>query len=598
MSTTDTTTAPAPAPDPAPGNILARYARMLTDQGRRDFNRAHLSSAVSGLIQGAALVCLLPASVALASGRPSWGIGIAGWLWLLAGLAVLGAIVDYVNAIVSYNAALNLIRTIHRRLGDRVAQLPLGWFRSSWAGRMSRMVTTEMMNVGESLAHQLGPFLRSVTAAVVMVIGAFIWDWRLGLVLTVSAPVFIAMLRISQRCLSRGKRISTPAEEELSDRIVEFAKCQGALRSCGRSGSFEPLDRANARVLRTERTDLWWGLLANLLYGLTGQLIVVALTVVAARLALGGGLGPLQAIVFIGISLRFTQTLTEIGENLMGVEERRVQLDRLDEVLHAPAMPEPSDSATPPTPGTVELAGVGFGYLPQTPVLEDVSLQVPAGGMCALVGPSGCGKTTIARLIARFHDVDSGVVRVGGTDVRDQAVSDLMAGLSMVFQDVYLFDDTLEANIRIGNQGASQNEMLRAARLAGVTEIVDRMPGGWSTRVGEGGRAISGGERQRVSVARAILKDAPVVLFDEATSSLDPENEANVVAAMEELRRDATLVVIAHKLDTIRTADQIVVLNPDGTVAQTGRHEDLYPVKGRYRDFCLAREEAENWQLV
>jgi ATP-binding cassette subfamily B protein len=218
--------------------------------------------------------------------------------------------------------------------------------------------------------------------------------------------------------------------------------------------------------------------------------------------------------------------------------------------------------------------------------------------MCALVGPSGCGKTTIAKLVARFYDVDRGVVRVGGDDVRDQRTEDLMAQLSMVFQDVYLFDDTLEANIRVGDPNASGDEVREAARLAGVTEIVERLPRGWETPVGEGGHALSGGERQRVSIARALLKRAPIVLLDEATSALDPENEANVLASMERLRETSTLLVIAHKLETIRTADQIVVLDDTGRIAQRGTHEELVGAPGRYRDFCRAREAAAGWRLA
>lgn len=578
--------------------MMPRFARLVSSGGQRTLRRSALISVVSGVIKGAALVLLLPSSIALSTHSPSWELGIAGWLWVFAGLAALGAVVDYYGAILGYTTALDMLRTVYRRLGDRIAQLPLGWFRPSLSGRLSRLVSQEMLMLGSVLAHQLAPLITSVTSALVMMAGTLIWDWRLGIVLAISVPVVAILLRISRRCLDRGKRISTPAEEELSSRIVEFAQCQGALRSAGRSSSFTELEDANAQALNAQRTDLWWGLLANLLNGVVAQSVIIALIVVAANLALGGALGPLQTIAFIGLALRFTQTLNEIGESTSGLEDRRVQLDQIDEILDARALPEPAVSAEAARPGEVELSDVGFGYRADAPVLRGVSLTVPAGGMCALVGPSGSGKTTIAKLIARFHDVDSGTVRVGGTDIREQRTADLMAGESMVFQDVYLFDDTLDANIRIGREEATAEEVREAARLAGVTEIVDRLPDGWETRVGEGGRALSGGERQRVSIARALLKDARVVLLDEATSSLDPENEANIVAAMERMRRTATLIVIAHKLNTIRSADQIVVLDPDGSVCQTGNHEELYGRPGRYRDYCLAREEAENWRLA
>lgn len=217
--------------------------------------------------------------------------------------------------------------------------------------------------------------------------------------------------------------------------------------------------------------------------------------------------------------------------------------------------------------------------------------------MCA-GGAFGFRKTTISRLIARFWEVNQGSVKVGGLDVREQSTEHLMKQLSLVFQDVYLFDDTLEANILVGNPGATHEEVERAARLAGVTEIVARLPEGYTTRVGEGGRALSGGERQRVSVARALLKQAPIVLLDEATSALDAENEANIVAAMEELRRHATLLVIAHKMETIAGADQVVVLGEDGRVEAVGTHQELLARPGTYQRYWRQREQASGWRLA
>jgi len=321
------------------------------------------------------------------------------------------------------------------------------------------------------------------------------------------------------------------------------------------------------------------------------------ITMTASR-AVGGTMEPLVTVAIIGMCLRFTTMIDEIGANVMGMEERRQMMNHLDTVMDAELMAEPERRTDLPAPGAVGLDDVVFGYRVDEPVLDGVSLEVPARSMCAIVGPSGSGKTTIARLLARFWDVDSGTVRVGGTDVRNMPTAQLMEQLSMVFQDVYLFDDTLAANIRIGNLAADDGQVRWAADLAGVTEIVERLPHGWDTRVGEGGRALSGGERQRVSIARALLKRAPIVLLDEATSALDAENEANIVAAMEELRRTSTLIVIAHKLETIAAADQVIVLDDAGHVAQHGRHEDLVEAEGPYRSFWEQRARAHGWTLV
>ena len=342
---------------------------------------------------------------------------------------------------------------------------------------------------------------------------------------------------------------------------------------------------------------------------MAAQVVVVSLIIAIGLLAVGGSVSPVEAIVSIGLLLRFTQILVDIGTLASAFETRRPVLDLSHEVLSAPELPilpaspdqDPASCDQGPacSGSAVALTDVSFAYEADHPVLRGVSFQVAPGTMTAIVGPSGCGKTTIARLVARFYDVDAGSVSVRGRDVRQWDTAQLMAQLSLVFQDVYLFDDTLEANVRIGRADASDEDVKEAARLSGVDEIVERLPLGWNTRVGEGGRALSGGERQRVSIARALLKAAPIVLFDEATSALDPENENRITDAMGALRRNATLIVIAHKLDTITAADQIVVLDHAGRVAQVGTHAELYSQSdGQYRAFWQARSRAAGWRLV
>jgi ATP-binding cassette subfamily B protein len=316
-------------------------------------------------------------------------------------------------------------------------------------------------------------------------------------------------------------------------------------------------------------------------------------------LAVSGTLQPIPALAFMGLALRFTSTLSAITESAMAAESRRPLLDSIDEVLTAEPLPEPSTPSELSAPGTVEFRNVTFGYgTAPDPVLRDVSFTVPSGRMIALVGSSGSGKTTIARLISRFYDVDSGTVLVGGTPVTEQTTEQLMGQLSMVFQDVYLFDDTLEANVAVGRPDATREEIRTAAALAGVTEIVNRLADGWETRVGEGGRALSGGERQRVAIARALLKKSPIVLLDEATSALDVENEANIVAAVERLRQEATVVIIAHRLDTIVAADQIIALTDDGRVEAQGTHEELLASHGTYAQFWDRLRSAQGWHLT
>ena len=581
--------------DMAVMNFIPRCRRMLGDS--TILNRVLVFSTIYGLFEGVSIFALLPAITSLVTGQPVLGLGVTGWIVVLAGLAVLGGVANYFQLSRGYSVAMFFIRVAHDMIGNRVATLPLGWFNKPLAGKLSRMVSTELMMAGEIIAHFVSPFISNLVVSLVVLVLTYTWDVRLGITLTVATPFFLLFVALSTKLNKKAKDISEPAEVELSNRIVEFAHCQAALRSCGRSANYSELTTANQEWLRAKRKELWLNLAGNVVGNSFSQSIVVTLVFMSAQFAVGGTLQPVEAIAFIGLCLRYTQVLTGITDTTAALEDRRPVLDAIDEVVTATPLPEP-DTATPePTPGTISLDHVAFSYEDGTPVLRDITFAVPAKTMVALVGPSGCGKTTIARLISRFYDVTAGSVKVGGVDVREQTTKQLMANLSMVFQDVYLFDDTLEANIRIGREDATMAELHEAARLAGVTEIVDRLPRGWDTPVGEGGRALSGGERQRVAIARALLKQAPIVLLDEATSALDPENEENVVVAVDKLRETATILVIAHKLDTIRKADAIVQLRADGTVEDIGTHEELFARGGTYRSFWDHRAAAQGWQL-
>lgn len=577
-------------------DIIPRIKRMLKEQ--RLINTTIWFSIAAGLIEGVALCLLLPCVTALANNEPVWGLGVWGWVIVLSILAVVSAIVGYVQSLRGYQTALDFLVNVHKKVGDQVSSLPLGWFNRPLAGLLSRLVANELVMTGEIIAHMLSPIIQRVTASIVLLVFAWTWDWHLGLACTISIPVFLLLVLCTTGLINKGKSIGEPTEVELSNRLVEFTHCQAALRSCGRSTHYSKLDSANATWLKAKRRKLWYEIAGNLLGGAFTQVVIVTLISLAANLAVGGTLEPVATIAFIGLCLRFTHTLVGITETAASLEERRSALDSIDDVLTAQPLPEPTESTAQPTPGTIDFEDVTFGYGSDKTVLNGVSFHVPNRSMVALVGPSGCGKTTVARLVSRFYDVDSGAVKVGGLDVREQTTATLMKSLSMVFQDVYLFDDTLEANIRIGNPDATDEEVHEAARLAGVTEIVQRLPHGWETSVGEGGRALSGGERQRVSIARALLKKAPIVLLDEATSALDPENETNIVAAVDKLRENATVMVIAHKLDTIRKADTIVQFRADGTIEDTGTHSELFERGGTYRAFWDTRAAAQGWQLT
>lgn len=603
--------------------LISRLREPLSAAGRTNFRQVTALSCIVGVVRGLSLIAFIPAAIALTSGRPAWGMNLTAWLIVLALCALASFITEYLLAMRSYMVSFDFLSNMHRAIGDKVASLPLGSFRADTAGKMSRLVSRELMLLGEMFAHMYSPFIAAIVTSLTMLVGITVFSPALGLVCVLAIPVIAGGVWVARVCLNSGSALKEPPAQELSHRIVEYATKQGALRACGRSSSYKPLERAEDTYGKAARRSLIRETIGQVVNGMAAQVVVVSLIIAIGLLAVGGSVSPVEAIVSIGLLLRFTQILVDIGTLASAFETRRPVLDLSHEVLSAPELPilpassdqDPSSSdqdpdspdQNPASPyqdpslsgSAVVLTDVSFAYEADHPVLRGVSFQVAPGTMTAIVGPSGCGKTTIARLVARFYDVDAGSVSVGGRDVRQWDTAQLMAQLSLVFQDVYLFDDTLEANVRIGRADASDDDVKEAARLSGVDEIVERLPLGWKTRVGEGGRALSGGERQRVSIARALLKAAPIVLFDEATSALDPENENRITDAMDALRRNATLIVIAHKLDTITAADQIVVLDHSGRVAQVGTHAELYSQRdGQYRAFWQARSRAAGWRLV
>ena len=519
------------------------------------------------------------------------------WTWLgaMAGVLAGYAIVRYRTQLAGYMAAIGLARGLFTRLGDHIARLPLGWFQADRVGKVGRLTSQGVIDVMSVPAHLLRPVVTAFATPATVVALMFVFDWRLALAALVTAPVALLVYRWTGDLVQRTDHRTDAAAAEAAGRVVEFAQSQAVLRAFGRVAEGNRLlDDALKEQRDAGRAQLLTAVPGFATFVLVVQLAFTIVLLFGTSLALGGAIDAPELVALLVLAVRYVEPLIMAADLGGALRIGRNSLARMDALLATPPLPEPAAPARIGEPDIV-FDRVGFAY-DDRQVLADLSFTAPAYTMTALVGPSGSGKTTIARLVARFWDVQSGSVQVGGADVRALSTEDLMARLSMVFQDVYLFDGTIAENIRMGRVGATDEEVREAARLARVDEIVERLPDGFLTRVGEGGAALSGGERQRVSIARAILKDAPIVLLDEATAALDPENEKAVQDAIRVLAADRTVLVIAHRLQTVRSADQIIVLD-QGRIVEKGTHDALLAADGRYAAFWKERSRAAGWRL-
>lgn len=572
-------------------NLIARVDAMVG--GRSGLRGQVAGYVVVGVSQGLAFALVVPVLRAFFDGD----IGEAArWLIFAAISALVAAVTLWFVTERGYFAGIEKISgALMQRLGEHAARLPLGWFTKESAGRLTSAVSTatqNVMNVPSVFLQQL--VVAVTTPLTVIIVTAFI-DWRVALAFVVTIPVALIMYRSVGRDTGAAHAAVGASTAEVANRVIEFGQAQPVLRAAGLTestwGRLEDALAANHRDVR-QALEREGGPMARFTFTIEAGFAVVVVLVV--YLALGGGLGVADAIAVLVLAIRFVEPLTFVGAYGSGIEIAQRSLDQISEILDVKPLPEPTEPV-PPADASIELSEVGFGY-GDTPVLARFSLHCEPGTVTALVGPSGSGKTTVTRLIARFWDVGTGSVRVGGVDVRDIGSTELMRNLAMVFQDVYLFDATIEENVRLGRPEATDAEVRAAAAAARLTEVIERLPLGWATPVGEAGSRLSGGERQRVSIARALLKDAPIVLLDEATAALDGESEAAVVAAMAELAHGRTVVVIAHRMSTVMGADQIAVLD-EGKISELGTHGELVDAGGLYSAFWAERTKAAGWSL-
>ncbi|GGY03570.1 ABC transporter ATP-binding protein [Paludibacterium paludis] len=560
--------------------------------------RRYVAMAVAyGVLCGLSVTALAPALVHLLAGDTG---NAAPWLAaLLAGVAVSWGWRRRVEH-AGVRVGVAILQGARHRLGNHVAQLPVGWFLPQNTARLGHVVTQGMMAIAQLPAHVFTPVIASAVTAAVLVVALFVLHGAAGWVALIALPLMTAILALTARLSRRADEAFQRRFAESSQRVVEFARAQSVLRAFNsEGGSTRWLEQTFERQHRSGSRLIWLSAGASVLNVWFVQTVFAAL-LFAVAFGMSGSLSVddvMASIVSLLLAGLFVNALLEVvgyGEVLRGA---RGQLEAIRELFAVKPLPQP-EAPRAPRDASVELRDVHFRYAAGEPeVLSGVSLRIEPGSMVALIGESGSGKTTLMRLIPRFFDVNRGSVLVGGVDVRDMADEPLAGLISQIFQDSYLFAGSIADNLRVGNPAADDERIMNAARQAGVTGIAERLPEGLATRVGEGGARLSGGERQRIAIARALIKDAPILLVDEATAALDTENQAIIAETLARLRHQRTLLVIAHQLSTVAMADHIVVLE-GGRIVEQGSPAHLRDSGGRYAQFLRQRRAAKGWRIA
>ncbi|KAA9001271.1 ABC transporter ATP-binding protein [Affinibrenneria salicis] len=570
---------------------------MISARSRAPRLRASLVGlAVAAIVQGLALACLMPLFQALILAA-NWPAALP-WLLAMTALMLASAAIRWWAQGFDYRG--DMVRNTHElrtELGEQLRRIPLAVLQDKRAGGVN---ATLLGNVDETLSYILtvaNLMAVALITPVAVALAALWFDWRMGLILLLVFPLLIPLYRWRRPAYGRGMRMLVDANERASSDILEYTQGLPVLRAACCAGERAATLQASFTHLEAIQTiGQKKGARPNLILATVMELAILLVVFAGALFVVQGTLDIAILAALMAIVARFGEPLATFVLYAKLLDLVEAALGKIDALLAIKPLPQQT-SAMEPVDFNVNFIGVNFTYSGGgQPALRDFSARLPARSLTALVGPSGSGKTTVTRLLMRQADPQAGRITIGGVDVRAIAPEQLNALVSVVFQDVYLFDDSILANIRMARPEASDEAVEAAARAAHCHEFITRLPEGYATRVGDIGGRLSGGERQRISIARAMLKNAPIVILDEPTAALDAESEVAVQAAIDALVRERTVIVIAHRLSTIAAADQILVID-DGRLLEEGRHAGLLARAGRYARMWQAQQAANNWHV-
>lgn len=514
---------------------------------------------------------------------------------ILAASVILRAISKRLIDGLQSSAGYEIFARERMKIGDHLKRLPMGYFSGGTLGNVTAVVTSDLMFVEEHSMSTISRIITGILSTVIGVVILFVLDYRIGLISMLALLLAVAALTAIEKAVQHQSAIRQETQSRLIGSVLEYVKGISVIKAFRMTGERAEKINRKFRQYRDASIEFEENFIPLSLRFDSCFTLGIGFTILAVAFFTFQQTMELSFMLMLMIFIfQFYLPFKMLGIMSIKVRIMEAALNRYDAIMQAPIIDQ-NGKELELKRFDIEFKDVSFAYEQDT-VLHHLSFTVPERSMTALVGRSGCGKTTIASLIARFWDVQQGMVKIGGVDVKEMTCDSLLKHISMVFQNVYLFNDTILNNIRFGKPDAALEEVIEACKKACCHDFIIALEKGYDTVVGEGGSSLSGGEKQRISIARAILKDAPIILLDEATASVDPDNEKHIQAAINALVKDKTLVVIAHRLATIKDADQILVID-GGRIIQKGIHHELIKEQGQYHDFWQRRMKAGSWKI-
>ncbi len=574
--------------------IFKKFFDFCGEKNKKKFYKSLVLGVIFGLMQA----MKVPAIMLLIDGAIRQDVTpklLLTCFGILLVSVIVGSVAKYYITMLQCEAGYYTASNKRIEIAEHMRYLPMGYFNKNSLGQITSVTTNTMEQMAEVSTGVVMMTLHGVFATAIITLMVLCYDWRIGLVAVAGIILFFATNSFLQKRSQVLAPVKAASDTDVVEKVLEYVQGISEVRSYNLTGkTSKKLNAAideNCRI-NTEM-ELKFVPLMQMQNGIT-KLTGVAMTLLSIYLYLQGSMVLLNCIGMIICSFLVLDSLGTAGNysSLLRVVDAGV--DKVQAVLDLPEMDINGKEITPKN-YDVELKNVDF-YYDKSKIIDDISIHIPEKTTTAIVGPSGGGKTTLCHLIARFWDVDKGSITLGGEDVRNYSMDSLMRNFSFVFQNVYLFQDTIANNIRFGQEDVPMEKVIEAAKKACCHDFIMALPDGYDTVIGEGGASLSGGEKQRISIARAIMKDSPVIILDEATANVDPENEKELTEAIDALTREKTIFMIAHRLKTVRNADRILVLD-HGKIVQQGKHEELIKQEGIYKRFVASKELAASWKL-